>query len=169
MGSQAYNIIIHSNISSSKTTHTIVIMWSLIVINLALVAALPTEVPSDGVIDERIVNREDARADTAITGSLVNDVKQINVLLNIPNNCNAGSDRGHPNLNSGCLLKIDFTMLKSECQNSKLTFPVEVEDTWHPGPTCNGSYCQESSDFEFSKTEDSNVAFPDEEKPQAPY
>merc|ERR1712227_790255 len=104
--------------------HGIVIMWSLIVINLALVAALPTEVPSDGVIDERIVNREDARADTAITGSLVNDVKQINVLLNIPNNCNAGSDRGHPNLNSGCLLKIDFTMLKSECQNSKLTIQM---------------------------------------------
>ena len=45
-------------------------MWSLIVINLALVAALPTEVPSDGVIDERIVNREDARADTAITGKV---------------------------------------------------------------------------------------------------
>merc|ERR1712064_182294 len=142
MGSQAYNIILHSNISSSNITHTIVIMWSLIVINIALVAALPTELPSEDVIDERIVNREDGRADTAITGSLVNDVKQINVLLNIPNNCNAeniyndmikqinncktGSDRGHPNLTSGCLLKIDFTMLNSECRNSKLTFPTEV-------------------------------------------
>merc|ERR1712213_115871 len=167
---------------SSKTTHTIVIMWSLIVINLALVAALPTEVPSDGVIDERIVNREDARADTAITGSLVNDVKQINVLLNIPNNCNAeniyndmikqinncktGSDRGHPNLNSGCLLKIDFTMPKSECQNSKLSFPTDTENIWHPRPTCNGEYCQESSNLEFSKTENSNVAFPKEQTPK---
>merc|ERR1712064_215997 len=136
----------------------IVIMWSLIVINIALVAALPTELPSEDVIDERIVNREDGRAETAITGSLVDDVKQINVLLNIPNNCNAeqinncktGSDRGHPNLTSGCLLKIDFTMLNSECRNSKLTFPTEDKDTWHPGPTCNGSYCEESSNFEFS-------------------
>merc|ERR1711936_474059 len=141
---------------------------------LGLSSALPTE--STVNIDERVVNREEAEpaGDRTISGSLVDNVKQINVLLNIPNNCNAndiyddmirqikdcksGEDRGHPDLQSGCLLKIDFTMLRSECQNSKLSFPTDTENIWHPRPSCNGEYCQESSNLEFSKTENSNVA-----------
>merc|ERR1711936_1517336 len=89
---------------------------------LGLSSALPTE--STVSIDERVVNREEAEpaGDRTISGSLVDNVKQINVLLNIPNNCNAndiyddmirqiknsGEDRGHPDLESGCLLQIDF-------------------------------------------------------------
>ena len=129
-----------------------------VLVNIALSASLPTEIPSDDVIDTRVVNREPEDQRSDIAGSLVQDVKQINVLLNIPNNCNAntiyddmirqitncktGSDRGHPNLTSGCLLQIDFTMLKTDCQNSKLSFPKDAENIWHPGPTCNGTYCE---------------------------
>merc|ERR1711976_805848 len=118
------------------------------------------------------------------SGSLVNDVKQINVLLKIPNNCNAdsiyndmikqisncktGADRGHPELTKGCLLKIDFTMLSKDCQHSKLSFPKDAEDIWHP-QICNGSYCEESSNFEFSKSENSNVAFPETQSSSPPY
>ena len=111
----------------------------IIAATLGLACALPTE--STVTVDERIVNREETGdRDRTISGSLVDNVKQINVLLNIPNNCNAntiyddmirqisdcksGEDRGHPDLKSGCLLKIDFTMLRSECQNSKLSFPL---------------------------------------------
>merc|ERR1712045_578110 len=79
---------------------------------LGLSSALPSE--STVSIDERVVNREEAEpaGDRTISGSLVDNVKQINVLLNIPNNCNAndiyddmirqikncksGEDRGHP-------------------------------------------------------------------------
>ena len=119
----------------------------------------PTEVATESV-DTRVVNREPQQQQEVqknIAGSLVQDVKQINVLLNIPNNCNAdalyedmvqqirscqsGADRGHPDLESGCLLKIDFTSLKNDCRNSKLSFPADTEDIWHPKPTCNGSYC----------------------------
>merc|ERR1719340_230763 len=125
---------------------------------LGLSSALPTE--STVNIDERVVNREEAEpaGDRTISGSLVDNVKQINVLLNIPNNCNAntiyddmirqisdcksGEDRGHPDLQSGCLLKIDFTMLRRECQNSKHSFPTDTEIIWHPRPSCNGEYCQ---------------------------
>merc|ERR1711936_641871 len=137
---------------------------------LGLACSLPTETTLS--VDERVVNREMA----------VDSDKQINVLLNIPNNCNAntiyddmirqisdcksGEDRGHPDLQSGCLLKIDFTMLRSECQNSKLSFPTDTENIWHPKPSCNGEYCQESSNLEFSKTENSNVAFPKEQTPK---
>ena len=129
----------------------------IIAATLGLACALPTE--STVTVDERIVNREEAGdRDRTISGSLVDNVKQINVLLNIPNNCNAntiyddmirqisdcksGEDRGHPDLQSGCLLKIDFTMLRSECQNSKLSFPTDTENIWHPRPSCNGEYCQ---------------------------
>merc|ERR1712211_128408 len=100
-----------------------------LIINLALVSSLPTSPPE---VDHRIVNREDqerSEVTQQIQGSLVQDVKQINVLLNIPNNCNAntiyddminqiqncksGADRGHPELTKGCLLKINFNMLNS--------------------------------------------------------
>ena len=106
----------------------------------------PTEVATESV-DSRVVNREPQQQQEVqknIAGSLVQDVKQINVLLNIPNNCNAdalyedmvqqirscqsGADRGHPDLESGCLLKIDFTSLKNDCRNSKLSFPADTED-----------------------------------------
>jgi len=154
--------------------------------HLALAMCLPTESPK-GDVDTRIVNREDQPRNTPIQGSLVQDVKQINVLLNIPNSCNAnsiyddminqikncrsGADRGHPELTSGCLLKIDFKMLNSDCQNSKLSFPNDAEDIWHPKPTCNGTYCQESSNFEFSNERSENVAFPQQQQnsyPSAP-
>merc|ERR1712165_272321 len=51
----------------------------------------PTEVATESV-DTRVVNREPQQQQEVqknIAGSLVQDVKQINVLLNIPNNCNA--------------------------------------------------------------------------------
>merc|ERR1712110_1306449 len=153
----------------------------ILLATLGLACSLPTETTLS--VDERVVNREEAvDSDRTISGSLVDNVKQINVLLNIPNNCNAntiyddmirqisdcksGEDQGHPDLQSGCLLKIDFTMLRSECQNSKLSFPTDTENIWHPRPTCNGEYCQESSNLEFSKTENSNVAFPKEQTPK---
>merc|ERR1711944_130150 len=116
----------------------VIMQLIFILVNIALAASLPTEIPSyDEVVDTRIVNREEEQR-SDISGSLVSDVKQINVLLNIPNNCNAntiyddmirqinncktGSDRGHPNLKSGCLLQIDFTRLKTDCQNSNFEF-----------------------------------------------
>merc|ERR1712012_116144 len=162
--------------NSSSTAQPVIMQLIFLLVNIALVASLPTEIPSyDEVVDTRIVNREEEQR-SDIAGSLVSDVKQINVLLNIPNNCNAntiyddmirqinncktGSDRGHPNLKSGCLLQIDFTRLKTDCQNSKLSFPKDAENIWHPSPSCNGGYCQEKSNFEFSKTVNTNVAFP---------
>ena len=117
--------------------------------------ALPTSTEPE--VDQRIVNRPDQqRQSPAITGSLVQDVKQINILLNIPNGCNAiydsmigqlercreGSDRGHQGLDNGCLLKIDFQKYSKQCRNSKLSFPADDETPWHPDPTCNGEYCQ---------------------------
>merc|ERR1712088_399879 len=142
-----------------------------------LLLALPTsDLPE---VDTRVVNKPDQqRKSPAITGSLVQDVKQINILLNIPNGCNAiydsmisqlqacreGTDRGHSGLDNGCLLKIDFQRYKDQCRNSKLSFPTNEEAPWHPDPTCNGEYCQESSNLEFTgrDVEDANVAFPDE-------
>merc|ERR1711882_20049 len=159
----------------------VIMQLKLILVNIALATSLPTEIPSDDVVDTRVVNREPDNQRSDIAGSLVQDVKQINVLLNIPNNCNAntiyddmirqisncktGSDRGHPNLKSGCLLQIDFTMLKTDCQNSKLSFPKDAENIWHPSPTCNGTYCEEKSNFEFSKSVNTNVAFPQDSSP----
>merc|ERR1711936_1051622 len=118
------------------------------------------------------------RQSPAITGSLVQDVKQINILLNIPNGCNViydsminqlqncreGSDRGHDSLDNGCLLRIDFKRYQDQCKNSKLSFPTDEETPWHPEPSCDGEYCQESSKLEFSDrpAEETNVAFPDE-------
>merc|ERR1711877_83744 len=66
---------------------------------------------------------------TNIAGSLVTDVKQINLFLNIPTGCNSiydqlitqlvacreGSDRGDPRLQKGCLLRMDFKKYKNEC------------------------------------------------------
>merc|ERR1712020_36685 len=145
--------------------------------------ALPTSTTTSTTdIDTRIVNRptQPSRANPVITGSLVEDVKQINILLNIPNGCNAiydsligqledcrqGTDRGHPDLDNGCLLKLDFQKYKDQCRNSKLSFPASEAAPWHPGPSCKGEYCGESENLEFIGRDvaDANVAFP-EEKP----
>merc|ERR1712193_126203 len=126
--------------------------------------ALPTSTTiSTTDIDTRIVNRptQPSRANPTISGSLVEDVKQINILLNIPNGCNTiydsliaqlencrqGTDRGHPGLDNGCLLKIDFQKYKDQCRNSKLSFPAS----------------EESSNLEFvgRDIQDANVAFPE--------
>merc|ERR1711923_510274 len=92
-----------------------------LLVQVTLLLALPTTTEQQDV-DKRIVNRPDQqRQSPTITGSLVQDVKQINILLNIPNGCNAiydsmigqlercreGTDRGHPGLDNGCLLKLD--------------------------------------------------------------
>merc|ERR1712228_816762 len=63
-----------------------------------------------------------------VSGALVKDVKQINLYLNIPDNCQQiynglidqlsscrdarpgeGDGRGHPRLKKGCLLRMDFS------------------------------------------------------------
>merc|ERR1712029_721415 len=126
---KSYSCPSHTSHSSSTSSTAQPVIMIFILVNIALVASLPTEIPSyDEEVDTRIVNREEEQR-SDIAGSLVSDVKQINVLLNIPNNCNAntnyddirqinncktGSDRGHPNLKSGCLLQIDFTRLKTD-------------------------------------------------------
>merc|ERR1712227_750876 len=80
----------HSS-NSSSTAQPVIMQWIFILVNIALVASLPTEIPSyDEVVDTRIVNREEEQR-SDIAGSLVSGVKQINVLLNIPNNCNANT------------------------------------------------------------------------------
>merc|ERR550517_430504 len=87
------------------------------------------------------------------------DVKQINLFLNIPTGCNSiydqlitqlvacrnGSDHGYPRLEKGCLLKMDFKKHAEECAETGVFFPAVGETPWHPSPTCNGTYCQESS------------------------
>merc|ERR1711860_302803 len=98
---------------------------------LGLACSLPTETTLS--VDERVVNREEAgESDRTISDDMIRQISD----------CKSGEDRGHPDLQSGCLLKIDFTMLRSECQNSKLSFPTDTENIWHPRPTCNGEYCQ---------------------------
>merc|ERR1719211_936736 len=92
-----------------------------LLVQVTLLLALPTT--TEPQVDKRVVNRPDQQRKTpTITGSLVQDVKQINILLNIPNGCNViydsminqlqncreGSDRGHHSLDNGCLLRIDF-------------------------------------------------------------
>jgi len=164
---------------SLSVTQSDMLLLLSILSQLTFLIALPVNSVDD--LNTRIVNREDTTASSVgktITGSLVQDVKQINILLNIPNGCNAiydsmisqlqacreGTDRGHSGLDNGCLLKIDFQGYKDQCRNSKLSFPTNEETPWHPDPTCNGEYCQESSNLEFTgrDVEDANVAFPDE-------
>merc|ERR1719266_597916 len=124
----------------------------------------PTTTVSTTDVDTRVVNRptQPRPASPTITGSLVQDVKQINILLNIPNGCNniydslirqiencrQGSDRGHPDLDNGCLLRLDFQKYKDQCRNSKLSFPAS----------------EESSNLEFvgRDIQEANVAFPEE-------
>merc|ERR1712168_813821 len=105
----------------------------------SLLLALPTsDLPE---VDTRVVNKPDQQR-----------------------NCREGSDRGHDSLDNGCLLRIDFKRYHDQCKNSKLSFPTDEETPWHPEPSCNGEYCQESSKLEFSDRtgEETDVAFPDE-------
>ena len=131
----------------------ILLLLSLLAQLTSLLALPTTTTPSTLDIDTRVVNRpsqpsQPRPASPVITGSLVQDVKEINILLNIPNGCNAiydslirqiencrqGSDRGHPGLDNGCLLKLDFQRHKDQCRNTKLSFPPSEAD-------CRGEYC----------------------------
>jgi len=141
-----------------------------------------------GVEDAKIVEVNQRTAQPAnIAGSLVKDVKQINLFLNIPTGCNSiydqlitqlvacrnGSDHGHPRLEKGCLLKMDFKKHAEECAETGVFFPAVGETPWHPSPTCNGTYCQESSDLAFStksaKNNSANVSFPGQEEEDRDY
>merc|ERR1712038_2004714 len=141
-----------------------------------------------GVEDAKIVEVNQRAAQPAnIAGSLVKDVKQINLFLNIPTGCNSiydqlitqlvacrnGSDHGHPRLEKGCLLKMDFKKHAEECAETGVFFPAVGETPWHPSPTCNGTYCQESSDLAFStkseKNNSANVAFLGQEEEDRDY
>ena len=89
------------------------------------------------------------------TNGLINDVKEINLFLNIPKGCDivydglikqlegcrSGSNHGDPRLTSGCLLKLDFTHLQQDCANTALFFPVVKADPTPPEVPCNGTYC----------------------------
>jgi hypothetical protein len=89
------------------------------------------------------------------TNGLINDVKEINLFLNIPSGCDIvydglirqlqgcrnGTDRGDPRLTSGCLLKLDFTALRQECARTALFFPVVKQEPTPPEVLCDGTYC----------------------------
>merc|ERR1711974_560004 len=80
------------------------------------------------------------------TNGLINDVKEINLFLNIPTGCDivydglikqlegcrSGSNHGDPRLTSRCLLKLDFTHLQQDCANTALFFPVVKSDPTPP-------------------------------------
>jgi hypothetical protein len=116
------------------------------------------------------------------TNGLINDVKEINLFLNIPKGCDivydglikqlegcrSGSNHGDPRLTSGCLLKLDFTHLQQDCANTALFFPVVKADPTPPEVPCNGTYCPTSGKLIFSGDAGTNVAFPQEQAVQAP-
>ena len=139
---------------------------SLCLLQACLLSATPVKKSQDnveevevvvGVDEAKIVEVNQRTAQPAsIAGSLVKDVKQINLFLNIPTGCNSiydqlitqlvacrnGSDHGHPRLEKGCLLKMDFKKHAEECAETGVFFPKVGETPWHPSPTCNGTYCQ---------------------------
>merc|ERR1712209_370303 len=98
------------------------------------------------------------------TNGLINDVKEINLFLNIPKGCDivydglikqlegcrSGSNHGDPRLTSGCLLKLDFTHLQQDCANTALFFPVVKAEPTPPEVPCNGTYCPTSGKLIFS-------------------
>jgi len=174
------------------------ILFSLCLLQACLLSATPVKKKSHdnveevevvvGVDEAKIVEVNQRTAQPAsIAGSLVKDVKQINLFLNIPTGCNSiydqlitqlvacrnGSDHGHPRLEKGCLLKMDFKKHAEECAETGVFFPKVGETPWHPSPTCNGTYCQESSDLTFStksaKDNSANVAFPGQEEEETGY
>merc|ERR1712029_706941 len=114
-----------SNSSNTSSTAQPIIMLIFILVNIALVALLPTEIPSyDEEVDTRIVNREEEQR-SDIAGSLVSDVKQTNVLLNIPNNCNANTiyDDMIRQINNCIQGQIEVTQTSSLGVSFRLTLP----------------------------------------------
>merc|ERR1712233_177752 len=91
------------------TSSKLVLLFSFFV----TVPALPTPKPTT-TTEASVKSR---------TNGLINDVKEINLFLNIPTGCDivydglikqlegcrSGSNHGDPRLTSGCLLKLDFT------------------------------------------------------------
>merc|ERR1712110_734506 len=97
------------------TSSTLVLLFSL----FATVPALPPPQPTT-TTEVSVKSR---------TNGLINDVKEINLFLNIPKGCDivydglikqlegcrSGLNHGDPRLTSGCLLKLDFTHLQQDC------------------------------------------------------
>ncbi|XP_023322399.1 uncharacterized protein LOC111696877 isoform X2 [Eurytemora carolleeae] len=100
-------------------------------------------------------NQRQERAGTIVSENLVTNVKEINIYLNIPADCSSvydgiiqqlencrvywfllnrsGSNRGHPKLTSGCLLKLDLSKYRTECSSSKvILFPETGSDVEFP-------------------------------------
>merc|ERR1712112_168671 len=106
------------------TSSKLVLLFSFFV----TVPALPTPKPTT-TTEASVKSR---------TNGLINDVKEINLFLNIPTGCDivydglikqlegcrSCSNHGDPRLTSGCLLKLDFTHLQQDCANTALFFPV---------------------------------------------
>jgi len=150
------------------TSSKLVFLFSLFV----TVPALPTPKPTT-TTEASVKSR---------TNGLINDVKEINLFLNIPKGCDivydglikqlegcrSGSNHGDPRLTSGCLLKLDFTHLQQDCANTALFFPVVKAEPTPPEVPCNGTYCPTSGKLIFSGDAETNVAFPQEEEEQAP-
>merc|ERR1711962_1925904 len=88
------------------------------------------------------------------TNGFINDVKEINLFLNIPKGCDIVYDG---------LLKLDFTHLQQDCANTALFFPVVKADPTPPEVPCNGTYCPTSGKLIFSGDAGTNVAFPQEQ------
>merc|ERR1711982_56066 len=121
------------------------------------------------------MGEETGDRDRTISGSLVDNVKQINVLLNIPNNCNANTIyddmiRQISDCKSGenraiLISSPDvFSRLTSRCsgasvrtQNSPSPLILRTSGIRDPLATEN---IARNPLLEFSKTENSNVAFP---------
>ena len=123
------------------TSSKLVLLFSFFV----TVPALPTPKPTT-TTEASVKSR---------TNGLINDVKEINLFLNIPTGCDivydglikqlegcrSGSNHGDPRLTSGCLLKLDFTHLQQDCANTALFFPVVKAEPTPPEVPCNGTYC----------------------------
>merc|ERR1711963_699624 len=86
------------------------------------------------------------------TNGLINDVKEINLFLNIPKGCDIVYDG----------------LIKQDCANTALFFPVVKAEPTPPEVPCNGTYCPTSGKLIFSGDAETNVAFPQEEEEQAP-
>merc|ERR1712122_123437 len=131
------------------------------------------------------------------TNGLINDVKEINLFLNIPKGCDivydglikqlegcrSGSNHGDPRLTSGCLLKLSLLSLSTDLRllaQAGLHPPAAGLRQYRPllpsckgGPPppvvpCNGTYCPTSGKLIFSGDAGTNVAFPQEQVVQAP-
>jgi len=98
---------------------------------------------------------------------VVSNSPRLDLFLNLPRNCDnaynnliqlledckSGKDNGHPSLEYGCLLHIDFASPEFQCnngentrrrpENSAILFPAVTETPWHPTPKCEGPDCVE--------------------------